>query len=673
MKLKLFNRYFTFRKWSRNPFAVLNSLNRVVKVGVLCVSYSILTQPGKMYAQADSSQVINNLKEVVVSAQRAPVTYSNVARVVHVIPRSEIANAPVTNLNELLDYVPGVDIRQRGNHGVQADVSVQGGSFDQSLILLNGMNISDPQTGHLSLNLPIDLESISRIEVLTGSASRVFGANAFSGAVNILTAPSEKNYLRANIYAGDYGFYRTGLTSNLNFNSFYSQLNYSKSASKGYTHNTDFNNQSIFYQGGFRKKYSSISFQGGYNTKDYGANSYYSSKYAGQYEENSTYFGGVNASFGRQFKFKPTLYWRRNYDHYVLMRENPSAYQNFHFTDVYGTNLNSEYKWKAGTTTLGAELRKEAIYSTRLGKPTSDSLKVKGENLYYNHSASRFNYSVFLEHTIDFDRIIISGGMMLNHHSSLDRAFVVYPGIDAAFRIDNRAKVYATYNKSLRLPTFTDLYYTGPQNRNNPDLKPEEANHFETGYKYVSDVVYGNISVFYRRGKNIIDLIEQSDRMWQPQNITNLNTRGIEISAGFIFSEIPGYAGFLNRAGISYNYTDISKDAGSYVSAYVLDNLKQKLSVNLNHKVFRNISAVWYLSYQDRNGNYGKYDPITRTSTETPYESFWLMDGRISWKPKVVTVFAEVSNIFNTRYFDYGNIAQPGRWFKVGASVEIGM
>ncbi|NJO69107.1 MAG: TonB-dependent receptor [Bacteroidetes bacterium] len=675
MKLKFNSRYVvTFRHWSRKPFAVMSSLQKVIKIGVMCVTYSMLTQPGKTYAQADSTQVINNLKEVVVSAQRAPVTYSNVARVVHVIPRSEIANAPVLSLNELLDYSPGVDIRQRGTHGIQADVSIQGGSFDQSLILLNGINISDPQTGHLSMNLPIDIESVSRIEVLTGSASRVFGANAFTGAINIITNPVGKNYIRASASAGDFGLYKAGASVQYNLKNYYSHLSYSKSASDGYTHNTDFKSQSLFYQGGVKQNSYFINFQAGYNDKDYGANSFYSSRYADQYEENQTWFGGINAAFGKTAVIKPTVYWRRNYDHYILIRNNPAAYQNFHFTDVLGSNLNAELKWKAGTTNIGLEYRKEQIYSTRLGEKTNDSLKVKGEeNIYYIRSASRNNFSIFAEHSINLNKFSVSGGVMINHYSSLDKGFVVYPGIDAAYRFTPWSKVYATYNKSLRLPTFTDLYYTGPQNLSNPDLEPEEAHQIETGLKYNIQGLYGNISYFYRKGINIIDLIEQTGNMWQSQNITRLNTQGLEITSFVNVRELTGTNIFINKLSVTYNYTEIDKESGSYVSAYVLDNLKHKFSVNLNHVIYKNISANWYLNWQDRNGNYGKYDPATKTTTETPYKPFWLLDGRINWKPGILNVFAEVSNIFAREYYDFGNIVQPGRWFKIGLSIELGI
>jgi vitamin B12 transporter len=678
MKLKKTRNYLTFRQWTRDSFAVMNSLHKVIKVATMCVTYSMLTQPGKTYAQADSTQVIQKLQEVVVSAQRAPVTYSNVARVVHVIPRSEIANAPVLSLNELLDYTPGVDIRQRGTNGIQADVSIQGGSFDQSLILLNGINISDPQTGHLSMNLPIDLESVSRVEVLTGSASRVFGANAFTGAINILTNPTEKSFVRASVTGGDFGLYKVGFTSQYNINSFYSHLSYSTSSSNGYTHNTDYNTQSLFYQGGMKKDNYQINLQAGSNAKDYGANSFYSLKYLNQFEANKTYFAGINGSFGKTFVIKPTVYWKRNYDHYILIRQNPAAYQNFHFTDVYGTNLNSELKWAAGTTTLGLEYRNETIYSTRLGELTPDSIKVKGqENAYYNHSSSRYNYSIFLEHSFDIKEFSASGGLMINHHSKLDKDFVLYPGVDLAYKLNLSVKIYGTFNKSLRLPTFTDLYYSSPENISNTSLKPEEAEHYEAGFKYANKGISGNISWFYRNGTNIIDLVEVSQGIYQFQNIPHIDCKGLEVTASFSIPELINQDILIKKVSISYNYFDLERNSGAHNSRYALDNLKQKFSSSLNHNIYKNLSAVWYLNYQERNGGYGKYYAATETeparTVQTSYEPYWLLDGRLNWKPGMFNVFVEVTNIFNNDYFDFGSVPQPGRWAKIGISFELGL
>ena len=157
-------RAHAFRQWTRKPYAVFNSLKLSIKISVMCVAYTLVNPVQECKAQTDSTQIAtqHELDEVEVTGQRAPVVHSQMARVVSVITRSEVEQAPAFCISDLLKNVPQVDIRQRGPLGAQADVSIQGGSFDQTLILLNGVNLSDPQTGHHNLNLPLELSSIDR-------------------------------------------------------------------------------------------------------------------------------------------------------------------------------------------------------------------------------------------------------------------------------------------------------------------------------------------------------------------------------------------------------------------------------------------------------------------------------------------------------------------------------
>ncbi|HPT32190.1 MAG TPA: TonB-dependent receptor plug domain-containing protein, partial [Prolixibacteraceae bacterium] len=217
---------FTFRQWSRRKYAVFNSLKRVIRIGYLSAVYSLLVMPGK----AQNSLVTDTLQfpdqelqEVVVTAGRSPVTAQQVARVVTVISKAEIERAPAQSINDLLRFVSSVDIRQRGPLGAQADISIRGGTYDQTLILLNGINVSDPQTGHHNLNLPVSPESIERIEILRGPAAKTFGPNAFNGAVNIITGNRLPNHLRASASAGQFGLLNGSLGisgSHGNFNQF---------------------------------------------------------------------------------------------------------------------------------------------------------------------------------------------------------------------------------------------------------------------------------------------------------------------------------------------------------------------------------------------------------------------------------------------------------------------
>src|ERR1035437_662256 len=197
---------FTFKRWGGKSYSLFNAIKREVRIGVLLAVYTTVAQPEFVFAQTDSTKVSKeyNLDEVEVSAQRTPVAFSQVARIASVISKEEIEAAPVQSIQDLLEYALSVDVRQRGPNGVQADISVRGGSFDQTLILLNGISISDPQTGHHSLNLPVSLQNIQRIEILEVPAARVFGPNAFSVAITIITTPEGPTQLKVDVSAGQH-------------------------------------------------------------------------------------------------------------------------------------------------------------------------------------------------------------------------------------------------------------------------------------------------------------------------------------------------------------------------------------------------------------------------------------------------------------------------------------
>ena len=128
------------------------------------------------------NSIEKNLDEVIVSANRAQ-TEGNITNV-QIISLEEIENAPVQTIEDLLEYAMNVDVRQRGGQGVQADISIRGGTFEQVLVMLNGIKLNDPQTGHHTMDLPVSLEQIERIEIITGGASRIFGNYAYTGAIN---------------------------------------------------------------------------------------------------------------------------------------------------------------------------------------------------------------------------------------------------------------------------------------------------------------------------------------------------------------------------------------------------------------------------------------------------------------------------------------------------------
>ena len=178
-----------FRRFANCSYAVFRSLNTQVNIGVLAVAMLTFANVETVSAQTEnkSQEKLYELEEVEVTGTRAPMTVAQAARMVTVLDREAIAAIPAQSVNDLLKYAVGVDVRQRGDMGVQTDISIRGGTFDQITILLNGINICDPQTGHNAADFPVDIHEIERIEVLEGPAGRVYGTSSLVGAINIVT------------------------------------------------------------------------------------------------------------------------------------------------------------------------------------------------------------------------------------------------------------------------------------------------------------------------------------------------------------------------------------------------------------------------------------------------------------------------------------------------------
>ena len=662
----------TFKRWGGKAYSLFCSIKKPVRIGVLLAVYTTVAEPELVFAQTDSSKVSMeyNLDEVQVSAQRAPVVFSQVARIVSVIGREEIEAAPVQSIQELLEYALSVDVRQRGVHGVQADISVRGGSFDQTLILLNGINISDPQTGHHALNLPVSLKNIQRIEILEGPAARIFGPNAFSGAINIITGSDEKTSLKLDLSTGQHKLSDVNVSGNLNTGTWNQFIAFNRMSSDGYIDNTDFETWNAFYQTKLDTKPGTLDFQVGRTNKAFGANSFYTATYPNQFEETRTTFASLKFETGTKVHLIPSIYWRRHQDRFELFRSEPSTWpsfykgHNYHLTDVFGSNLNAWFASRFGKTAFGAEIRTENVWSNVLGEALTSPIPVPGESgQFFTKSYSRTTISYFAEHSINLKKLTISAGAMTNWISDLGFGWNIYPGIDASYAMNEHLKLYGSASTSLRMPTFTDLFYNGPTNLGNPDLKPEESVNYEGGLKLAFKGFTGHTGTYFKKGENLIDWVrENNTEKWKTKNLTSINTTGIELNGSFFPEKIWNRAIFLTKLGINYSYSELNKGDNNVFSYYVLDNLKHKLDFEINHKIWNRLKGSWRISYQDRNG--------MRTATES-YKPFWQVNTRIMWKTPSTEIYAMAANLFDTRYYDLGTVEQPGRWISFGISHQI--
>jgi vitamin B12 transporter len=602
------------------------------------------------YAEAQQDTTNNNLNEVMVRENRLKLPFSKQNRNIWIIDNQQIKNLPSRSISELLSYVAGVDVRQRGPGGVQADISIDGGTFDETLVLINGVKVSDPQTGHNMMNLPISMDDIDHIEVLRGSASRIYGLNALTGAINIVTKSVTSTGISANVFTGSsfkknesgdlYGNYGVRATGTLALKESSHMFSVGQEAGNGYRHNTAFDNQKVFYQGKVNVgKTDQLDLTGGYTHNNYGANGYYSAP--GDIEAEET----VNTALAAiAYKTQLTSFWtllprlsyRNNVDDYLYIKQTPDKFHNHHVTQVISAELNNTFDTGIGEFGLGLEGRKEKINSSNLGKRNRDNL------------------GTYAEYKFDMvDHLLVNVGTYVNYNS--DFGWQALPGIDAGYTFLGNWKVFANVGTGERLPTYTDLYYKGPTNIGNDQLRPEKSRYAEGGLKYNSNHFVLNASVFKRRITDFIDWVKNvTTDPWQPKNFSQLNTMGYTLSADYNTGVMQN-SSFFNSMRFGLAYTNLDPKVKTTIpmatiSRYAVESLKNQLTGTVNTDFLKVMSVTLTARYCER----------------ISYKDYTIMDARVAYKLKKSSIYFDALNIFDVNYIEAGAVPMPGVWASLG-------
>jgi len=659
-----------FRHFGNKGYSLFACLGREVVCSVLSVATltyasaeSVATDPVVTDSVSTTTAREMMLEEVSVTGSRAPLTKSQAARMVTVLDRSDIAQAPVQSINDLLKYAVGVDVRQRGPIGAQTDISIRGGTSEQIILLLNGINICDPQTGHNALDLPVDLSEIVRIEVIEGPAGRIYGTSSLVGAINIVTAPTS-NDINLHAEGGSYGYLNVGARYCSRGQSI--SANYARSdgysRSKAGNLNTDFSGAKAFYQGQYGKEAFRLNWHLGIADKGWGSSTFWASpkwQADNQYEHTTKLYAALQGDMKLgELHLAPSLYWNQNRDHYEGYRGEPEKMKyNHNRTNVYGVNLSSYFDWAWGRTAFGAEIRNEDLVSGNLGEPLS---KPHDD---YTLGVNRTNLSGYLEHNLLLNDLTISAGLVVVRNTWSDMNTRVYPGIDISYRPNNYWKLHASYNTSLRMPSFTEMYYKVQGYQADPHLKPEEMQAIEGGATFSTLSFKASATVWRHFGRNMIDWIMDtslgSEAVWQSVNHTKINSTGVETSVAFSVG--------ANQFNIDYSYIHQQKEQEAHiVSQYALEYLRHKLTAKANIPLSKRLTLGLHLRYQDREGQYTDFD-----GKVYDYEPYALLDTRLTWQQNNWKVYAEANNLFDKDYRDFGLVKQPGRWIIIGASVRL--
>lgn len=604
------------------------------------------------------------LEELVVSSSRVPIDLNRSARVVTVLDSIAIKASPAHTVNDLLKYAIGVDVRQRGGMGVQTDISMRGGTSDQIAILINGINVCDPQTGHFALDLPMDKSDIERIEILEGPAGRIYGTSSLVGAINIITKKPVKSSADVRLEGGSHGSFSGTARGAIANGKYSNSISFGYGRSDGYLRNSegglnsDFDAFKVFYQGRYDGSDADISWLAGLSDKAFGANTFYSVKYDDQYEHTSKAYFAVQAETKGRIHFKPSVYWMHSRDRFELLRGDESKVPfNYHRTNVYGLNLGSYFNWKLGKTAFGAEMRNEDVLSTTLGDSLNAPKHIQGTDREYSLGKNRTNISLYLEHNVLLRRLTFSGGVTAVKNTGSEMGFRLYPGADMSVRIGENWKAYASWNTSLRMPTFTELYYSVGGHKADKYLKPEEMTAYEAGLKYSRSWLSAQACVYMHRGRNMIDWIRDSslvdEAVWTSVNHTRINAVGEEISFMVDMPSLLGRNFFLKSLYLGWSHIDQDKNAGENIqSQYSLEYLRNKVVAKADMNISGAVDVHLSWRWQQRAGNY------------VPYSVF---DARIGWRQ----FFVNIENLLNHEYSDFGGVPQPKLWVSAGVTVSL--
>ena len=607
----------------------------------------------------DSLKTINN-REVTVYGKGLPMKLTNRSSTIQIIDKNQSNSMPIRSVNEVLSYVPGLDLRQRGVQGIQGDLSIRGGSFDQNLILVNGFKLVDPQTGHHALNLPVLLTNIESIEVYKGSGTRIFGQNAMTGAVNFVTKARNKHGVDMQVSTGDFGGIGTQVTVGAPIGKLSQSFSFGFDKSNGYWYNSDYTNKQYFYDGALPiGKNQVLRALLGYTDRSFGANGYYTPSFPDQWESTQMAIGGISHELKmNKLTLLTKASLRTHRDEFRLKRFEPTFYTNKHQSEVITLEETLKLESKLGESGFGAEYRFEDLSSSNLGE------------------RQRTYVSLFLDHSLKFlDNTLILVGNV--HYFNLAMNEKIYekvlPGFEVSYSPIAALKLFGNIGQSYRAPTYTDLFYQDPNNSGNPDLQPEYATNAELGAtwklffqksensKNKSESITIDAALFRRNTSNMIDWVKNissSPSPWKPVNLSNVIFTGIESNISYrsnkkTFISIREFTLGYNFINVNHEFVDpLMQTQSRYAFSGLRNQLISRLTINLSHWV--SISAA--------------YRGIDRVGVNT----YSLMDAKIMVNPsRNLSLFFEGNNILDTDYVEAGYVQMPGRWFKFGIQIAF--
>lgn len=570
------------------------------------------------------------LDTIPVVGSRVSAQLPTLTRSVLVLTRAELERIPARTVAEVLHWTLGAEVGARSP--AQADLAIRGAGFEQALVLVNGVRMSDPQTGHFDLNLAVPLDRVERIEILRGPASTLYGSDAVGGVVNVVTRGAP--VWTGRIEGGSFGTSRAAAQGGYAFDGGATlSLSGEWASSDGHREGTDFETRQLRGEVGVPLAGGRMALELGQGDRDFGADNFYAPFPSFEVTRSQTASLRWGNDPGARFRVEPRVSWRSHDDDFILIRDRPEVYRNQHTS----TQLTGEVTVRGRLTSIfsaaaGVEAGEDRLESNNLG----DREETRGALYAEVEARPRAD-------------VLLSLGGRLDHHS-LWGSFVS-PAFSAAWSVAPHTRLRGAVGRSFRGPSWTERHYVDPAHRAPGDLNPERGTSTEVGVETVP-VWWGQFSatLFQRESTDLIDWVRapvpagDPANLWEARNIQDATFRGVELEAGLSLS--PDHRLTVGAAFLSF---EADLEAG-LESKYALRPLQDQTMAEWRAQVPFSGTA----SLRGMRG---------RRAGESAYHQ---VDLRISFPLPMGTIYLDAINLGDSDHLDLTGNPVAGRAFYMG-------
>jgi iron complex outermembrane receptor protein len=644
-------------------------------------------------AQVDVDLLMDTLN---IPAVNIPKAISMTGRNVSVITAKDIRLLPVTTTDELLRYLPGIEVQSRNGFGAQSDISMRGSTYQQVIVVIDGMRMNAPLTAHFNANIPIAPAEIARIEVLRGPAAAVYGPDAVGGVINIVTktflitkkgqsnsfnADGEVNYGQHNLLNGNVGF--RGRVNDIKLN-LSGLLNQSDGELVAEQYSIDGNDTVPSYNNYFDVRTATLSvaipvenwqigLRGAVDVRDFSARYFYTNSTFDQSEEvtSNVWLQTQAKHVGENSSTDINLTYRYGTDTFAFLPSVPS-FTNMHATQTYFgqinhlRNINETFDLK-----FGAQFDYRTIESNDRG----------------NHDDIHAGiYAIGVLRP--FEGFNVTASLRADYEETY--GIQALPQISASYYVNDKITLRANAGRSIRAADYTERYNNynkinvgGGRSVGNPDLKTEISWSEEIGIDFYPIPEWRlTATAFARQGTDLIDFVNtiasdinnvpdtmklsDDTEYFYAQNISSVTTYGIEFESWYTRQ-------ITNKMSASWNlgYTFLSSsNSDDIISTYLSNHAKHLVTTNLIFNYDRIEVAINGL-FKDRTGRVAVGSP-SGTIDASLADSYMVLNGKISIRViDGLSVNFMAHNILNEQYADFLGAKMPSRWLMAGVKWNL--